>query len=42
MLRDTTDEGHDVLKYANRVTFYTAIAGFFEKHLYLEAESGAK
>ena len=27
------DEGHDVLKYANRVTCYTAIAGFFKKHL---------
>jgi pimeloyl-ACP methyl ester carboxylesterase len=27
------DEGHDVLKYANRVTCYTAIAGFFEKNL---------
>jgi dipeptidyl aminopeptidase/acylaminoacyl peptidase len=27
------DEGHDVLKYANRVTCYTAIAEFFEMHL---------
>ncbi len=27
------DEGHDVLKYANRVTCYTAIAGFFKDHL---------
>jgi pimeloyl-ACP methyl ester carboxylesterase len=27
------DEGHDVLKYANRVTCYTAIAEFFKKHL---------
>lgn len=27
------DEGHDVLKYANRVTCYTAITNFFKKHL---------
>jgi dipeptidyl aminopeptidase/acylaminoacyl peptidase len=27
------DEGHDVLKFANRVTCYNAIVGFFEKHL---------
>ena len=27
------DEGHDVLKYANRVACYTAIAEFFEMHL---------
>jgi dipeptidyl aminopeptidase/acylaminoacyl peptidase len=27
------DEGHDVLKYANRVTCYTTIAGFFNKYL---------
>jgi pimeloyl-ACP methyl ester carboxylesterase len=27
------DEGHDVLKYENRVTCYTAIADFFAKHL---------
>jgi dipeptidyl aminopeptidase/acylaminoacyl peptidase len=27
------DEGHDVLKYANRVTCYTAIADFFKKNL---------
>ena len=27
------DEGHDVLKFANRVTCYNAIAGFFERHL---------
>jgi pimeloyl-ACP methyl ester carboxylesterase len=27
------DEGHDVLKYANRVTCYTAIAEFFTRHL---------
>src|SRR5712692_2021499 len=27
------DEGHDVLKYANRVTCYTAIAEFFKKYL---------
>jgi len=27
------DEGHDVLKYANRVACYTAIAEFFKKHL---------
>ncbi len=27
------DEGHDVLKYANRVTCYTAITEFFKKHL---------
>jgi pimeloyl-ACP methyl ester carboxylesterase len=27
------DEGHDVLKYANRVTCYTAIAEFFKKNL---------
>ena len=27
------DEGHDVLKYANRVTCYNAIAGFFVKYL---------
>jgi pimeloyl-ACP methyl ester carboxylesterase len=27
------DEGHDVLKYANRVTCYSAIAGFFKMHL---------
>ena len=27
------DEGHDVLKYNNRVTCYNAIANFFAKHL---------
>jgi pimeloyl-ACP methyl ester carboxylesterase len=27
------DEGHDVLKYENRVTCYNAIADFFTKHL---------
>lgn len=27
------DEGHDVLKYENRVTCYNAIADFFAKHL---------
>jgi len=27
------DEGHDVLKYENRVTCYSAIADFFAKHL---------
>ncbi len=27
------DEGHDVLKYANRVTCYTRITDFFLKHL---------
>lgn len=27
------DEGHDVLKFANRVTCYNAITTFFEKHL---------
>ncbi len=27
------DEGHDVLKYENRVTCYTAITNFFAKHL---------
>jgi pimeloyl-ACP methyl ester carboxylesterase len=27
------DEGHDVLKYANRVTCYTAITEFFKKYL---------
>lgn len=27
------DEGHDVLKYANRVICYTAIAEFFKTHL---------
>ena len=27
------DEGHDVLKYENRVKCYNAIADFFEKHL---------
>lgn len=27
------DEGHDVLKYANRVRCYNAIVDFFEKHL---------
>jgi pimeloyl-ACP methyl ester carboxylesterase len=27
------DEGHDVLKHANRVTCYNAIADFFVKHL---------
>ena len=27
------DEGHDVFKYANRVTCYTAIAEFFKTHL---------
>jgi dipeptidyl aminopeptidase/acylaminoacyl peptidase len=27
------DEGHDVLKYANRVRCYNAITEFFEKHL---------
>jgi dipeptidyl aminopeptidase/acylaminoacyl peptidase len=27
------DEGHDVLKYANRVTCYNAITDFFAEHL---------
>jgi dipeptidyl aminopeptidase/acylaminoacyl peptidase len=27
------DEGHDVLKYENRVTVYNAITDFFAKHL---------
>jgi len=27
------DEGHDVLKYANRVTCYSAIAEFFKTYL---------
>ena len=27
------DEGHDVLKLANRVRCYDAIAGFFAEHL---------
>ena len=27
------NEGHDVLKYENRVTCYTAIADFFAKYL---------
>jgi dipeptidyl aminopeptidase/acylaminoacyl peptidase len=27
------DEGHDVLKLANRVRCYDAIVGFFEQHL---------
>jgi dipeptidyl aminopeptidase/acylaminoacyl peptidase len=27
------NEGHDVLKYENRVTCYTAITDFFAKHL---------
>jgi pimeloyl-ACP methyl ester carboxylesterase len=27
------DEGHDVLKYANRVTCYTTIAAFFKEHV---------
>jgi dipeptidyl aminopeptidase/acylaminoacyl peptidase len=27
------DEGHDVLKYENRVTCYNAIVDFFTKHL---------
>jgi dipeptidyl aminopeptidase/acylaminoacyl peptidase len=27
------DEGHDVLKYANRVTCYNAITDFFTKYL---------
>jgi dipeptidyl aminopeptidase/acylaminoacyl peptidase len=27
------DEGHDVLKYENRVRCYNAIADFFAKHL---------
>jgi pimeloyl-ACP methyl ester carboxylesterase len=27
------DEGHDVLKYANRVTCYTRITTFFQEHL---------
>ena len=27
------DEGHDVLKYENRVTCYNAITDFFAKHL---------
>ena len=27
------DEGHDVLKYDNRVRCYDAIAEFFKKHL---------
>jgi dipeptidyl aminopeptidase/acylaminoacyl peptidase len=27
------DEGHDVLKYENRVKCYNAIADFFAKHL---------
>lgn len=27
------DEGHDVLKYENRVRCYNAITDFFSKHL---------
>ena len=27
------DEGHDVLKFANRVRCYTAITEFFARHL---------
>ena len=27
------DEGHDVLKYENRVTVYNAITDFFAKYL---------
>ena len=27
------DEGHDVLKYENRVVCYNSIADFFAKHL---------
>jgi dipeptidyl aminopeptidase/acylaminoacyl peptidase len=27
------DEGHDVLKFNNRVTCYSSIADFFAKHL---------
>jgi dipeptidyl aminopeptidase/acylaminoacyl peptidase len=27
------DEGHDVLKYENRVTCYNAITDFFARHL---------
>jgi dipeptidyl aminopeptidase/acylaminoacyl peptidase len=27
------DEGHDVLKYENRVACYNAITDFFAKHL---------
>jgi dipeptidyl aminopeptidase/acylaminoacyl peptidase len=27
------DEGHDVLKYANRITCYTTIAEFFKRYL---------
>ena len=27
------DEGHDILKYSNRVTCYNAIADFFAKYL---------
>jgi dipeptidyl aminopeptidase/acylaminoacyl peptidase len=33
------DEGHDVLKFANRVTCYNAIAGFFERHLGVQPRS---
>jgi dipeptidyl aminopeptidase/acylaminoacyl peptidase len=29
------DEGHDVLKFENRVRCYNAITGFFAKHLQL-------
>jgi hypothetical protein len=31
------DEGHDVLKYENRVHCYNAITEFFRKHLMSEA-----
>jgi hypothetical protein len=27
------DEGHDVLKFENRVACYNAITGFFARHL---------
>ena len=28
-----TDEGHDVIKFANKVTCYNTIAGFFKTHM---------
>ncbi len=28
-----SDEGHDVLKYENRVKVYTTMTDFFKKHL---------
>lgn len=33
------DEGHDVLKYENRVTCYTAITDFFRRHLMFDEDA---